>query len=74
MHQVEPLLKDLNELILSRGDIVNFIEKNKIDVQMLSALFENVIETSSSFELKSNSTDELVLIVRKLMRSFTAAH
>jgi len=32
---------------------------------MLSALFENIIETSSSFELKSNSTDELVLIVRK---------
>lgn len=70
MYQVEPLLKDLNELILSRGDIVSFIKRNKIDVQMLSALFENIIETSSSFELKSNSTDELVLIVRKTDAEF----
>ncbi|WP_416411570.1 DUF6575 domain-containing protein [Pantoea sp. App145] len=70
MHQVEPLLKDLNELILSRGDIVSFIKRRKIDVQMLSALFENIIETSSSFELKSNATDELVLIVRKTDAEF----
>lgn len=70
MHQVEPLLQNLNELILSRGDIVSFIKRNKIDVQMLSALFENIIETSSSFELKSNTTDELVLIVRKTDAEF----
>lgn len=65
MSQVEPLLKDLNELILSRGDIVSFIKKKKVDVQMLSALFENIIKTSSSLELKSNYTDDLVLVVRK---------
>lgn len=70
MHQVEPLLKNLNELILSRGDIVSFIKRNKIDVQMLSALFENIIETSSSFELKSNSTDDLVLVIRKTDAEF----
>lgn len=65
MMEIEPLLKELNALILSRGDIISFIQRKKIDVQMLSALFENIIETSSSFELKSNSTDELILIIRK---------
>lgn len=70
MQQIEPLLKSLNSIILVRGDLLGFIKKNKIDVQMLSALFESVIETSSSFELKSNSTDELVLIVRKIDAEF----
>lgn len=65
MQQIEPLLKELNALILARGNLVDFIEIKRIDVQMLSALFESVIETSSSFELKSNATEELVLVVRK---------
>lgn len=65
MQQIEPLFKELNAIILARGDIVSFITRSKFDVQMLSALFENIVETSSSFELKSNSTDELVLVIKK---------
>lgn len=70
MQQIEPLLKELNDLILARGNLVDFIERKNIDVQMLSALFESVVETSSSFELKSNVTDELVLVVRKTDAEF----
>lgn len=65
MQQIEPLLKELNDLVLARGNLVDFIKRKNIDVQMLSALFESIVQTSSSFELKSNTTDELVLIVRK---------
>lgn len=70
MQQIEPLLRSLNDVIWARGDLIGFIKKNKIDVQMLSALFESVIETSSSFELKSNTTDDLVLVVRKVDAEF----
>lgn len=73
MPQVEPVLKELNDLIMIRGDIVDFIRRKNIDVQMLSALFESVLNTSSSFELKSNSTDEIVLTVRKTDAEFYAA-
>ncbi|MFL7193033.1 DUF6575 domain-containing protein [Escherichia coli] len=70
MQQIEPLLKKLNELILSRKDIIGFVKQNNIDVQMLSALFESVIETSSCFELKSNVTDDIILRVRKTDAEF----
>lgn len=65
MQLIEPLLKDLNALILARGNLLDFIKSRKLDVQMLSALFETVLETSSSLELKSNTTDELILVIRK---------
>ncbi|MEH4660496.1 DUF6575 domain-containing protein [Phytobacter diazotrophicus] len=70
MLQIEPLLRDLNNLIVFKGDIVNFVSERNIDVQMLSALFQSVIESSSSFELKSNATDEIVLTVRKTDAEF----
>ncbi|AUW09012.1 DUF6575 domain-containing protein [Klebsiella michiganensis] len=70
MQTVEPLLKELNDLIGLKGDIVSFIKNNKIDVQMLSALFDSVVNTSSSFELKNNYTDEIVLTVRKTDAEF----
>jgi hypothetical protein len=70
MQKVEPLLKELSDLIGAKGDIVSFIKNNNIDVQMLSALFDSVVNTSSSFELKSNYTDEVVLIVRKADAEF----
>ncbi|UNK55597.1 DUF6575 domain-containing protein [Rahnella aceris] len=70
MQQIEPLLRNLNDIIWARGDLIGFIKKNKIDVQMLTALFESVVETSSSFELKSNATDDLVLVVRKVDAEF----
>lgn len=65
MQQIEPLLQELNALLLARGDIIGFIKRKSIDVQMLSALFDSVKETSSSFDLKNNYTDESVLVVRK---------
>lgn len=61
----EPLLKKLNDLVLYKKDITNYIEQNNIDVQVLYALFQSVIETSSSMELKSNSTDEIIFNLRK---------
>ena len=70
MSQVEPILKELDALIMIRGDIIDFIKRKKIDVQMLSSLFESVKNTSSSFELKSNSTDDILLTVRKTDAEF----
>ncbi|MEH8795135.1 hypothetical protein RAG23_21005 [Klebsiella quasipneumoniae subsp. similipneumoniae] len=70
MQKVEPLLKELSDLIGVKGDIVSFIRNNNIDVQMLSALFDSVVNTSSSFELKSNYTDEIVLTVLKTDAEF----
>ncbi|PWD68933.1 DUF6575 domain-containing protein [Pectobacterium versatile] len=70
MQKVEPLLKELNDLTSLRGDIVSFIKNNNIDAQMLSALFDSVVNTSSIFELKSNYTDEVILTVRKTDAEF----
>lgn len=66
MESIEPLLKELNDVILNRRDIVDFIKSKNIDVQMLTGLFQSVIETSSNLELKSNSTDDIILIIRKV--------
>ncbi|HHQ6570311.1 TPA: DUF6575 domain-containing protein [Serratia fonticola] len=65
MESIEPLLKGLNDVVLNRRDIVGFIKKNNIDIQVLTGLFQSVIETSSNLELKSNSSDELILTIRK---------
>ncbi|AWX76218.1 MULTISPECIES: DUF6575 domain-containing protein [Klebsiella pneumoniae complex] len=70
MHKVEPLLKELNDVIDVKGDIIGFVRNKNMDVQMLSALFDSVINTSSSFELKSNYTDEVIFRLSKADAEF----
>ncbi|CAI1971458.1 DUF6575 domain-containing protein [Serratia marcescens] len=65
LEHFEPLLKGLNDLILYKRDIIPYIKKNNIDVQMIEALFQSVIETSTTMELKSNSTGELIFSLSK---------
>lgn len=65
MNSIEELLLKLNQLIIGKQDIISFVEKNKIDAQSLSALFQGIIDTSSDFELKSNNTDEIILKISK---------
>ncbi|HDL8099887.1 TPA: hypothetical protein PXQ30_003914 [Yersinia enterocolitica] len=62
----EPLLEGLHKQILNRGDIISYIKENNIDVHVLTALFQSVIDTSSGIELKSNSTDEIIFSLRKV--------
>ncbi|CDH06821.1 conserved hypothetical protein [Xenorhabdus bovienii str. oregonense] len=70
MEGIEPLLKELNTVILHHGDIASFVRQRNIDVQILTGLFQSVIETSSNLELKSNSTDDLILMIRKTDAEF----
>ncbi len=65
MNTIEELLLTLNQLVIRKHDITSFIEKNKIDAQSLSALFQGIIDTSSDFELKSNNTNEIILKISK---------
>ncbi|MDR0219365.1 MAG: hypothetical protein LBI71_10920 [Enterobacteriaceae bacterium] len=70
MEGIEPLLKELNTVILHHGDLVRFVQKNSIDIQMLTGLFQSVIDTSSNLELKSNNTGDLILLIRKTDAEF----
>lgn len=70
LESIEPLLIELNSLILHRGDLINFITTRGMDAQMLMELFQSAIESSSNLELKSNSTDDIILNVRKADAEF----
>ncbi|MGJ3436308.1 DUF6575 domain-containing protein [Serratia sp. Je.1.23.a] len=65
LEHFEPLFKGLNDLILYKRDIIPYIKNNNIDVHMIEALFQSVIETSTTMELKSNSTDDLIFVLSK---------
>lgn len=65
LESFEPLLNGLSSLILKKLDIIPYIKSNAIDIQMVTALFQSVIDTSTTMELKSNTTDDVVFLLRK---------
>lgn len=61
----EEKLLQLNDLIIYKRDIVDYIKKEFIDIKGLADLFSGIIYTSTNFELKSVYSDEIILTIRK---------
>lgn len=60
------LVKRMHE----RKDILSFMRQKEVDIRAFSSLLNNILQESSNFELKDNTTQETVLVIRKTDAAF----